>query len=1733
MKKVFLAILFTPMVAFAFINDANDLRIEAGETKTLSGTLTYNRSVVINGTLNITGHNDTPGTGFISLNAPVIHIHGHINGKGKGYRGGASGGFQPSTIMPSPLPSNPGQGPGGGAAGTGTSASKIHGGAGNYYLYGTDNGPDIAMGSGGGGGYSHCYNPHSRPRSTSTVSSKNDTNGVEDVFQEDDKSYAAYVCCRAGNGGAGGAYVALNGTYILIDGTIDVSGADGVYGECSDAHQRNGGNGSGGGILILGAALGLTHGGLLADGGKAPDSASWGGRVKLFSTWQDFNRTSISVNDGGSFRGNDSASSDWDGNGEPDIFQDFDGNGTPDCFQDFNGNGLADVAEDFNGNGIPDALEDFDGDGRPDLFYVGRVAEAYQDGNGNGVPDAFESNGAGFLDLNNDGIRDLFSNRPPVAAVVQDTFDLLSQYDVVEIDGTPTRDPDRDNRFLFYSWREDPRNPILGLVPFEADTNPKPRLIFPEGGRYIFNLVASDGIAPSDQDTASPGAQGPKITVNVPGIRGSLYALPSFDTVRLADVEVALFASASDATSWQNPLDADVSSSRGLFSLYGLGLSQGQNLSAVVGRRKTNYSDAHDNYTLTSLGIRKSLGMSRGVLNLLEGVVSDGGGAPLRGVQVMILAGMNLNGNTDTTDSQGTFQCVDVQKGSWTVQLIHDKGAEARPIQIIEDVRPAFTLQTSEALGSLSGDILSQGSRKGIPNVNISLGGGAFSATSDAKGRYTIDRIPVGTYVAWAVSPGWSGRRDLIVSIAPGDNTHDFILTPSGEGPALFGEVRDSQDGRLVSGASVSIVGYSNVVSHNVSTDRTGYFMIRNAPQGQLKLVVSAPAYEEMSLDVDVADASVGRLIQVTRKSAWSHADAFVFTSSPLAQLSANKTELAGVGDRCTLTAAKDTNFIPGTMALRWVEDSRNPAFGSNIPQGFDAAESWEFLPKRPGLYHFSLDVLSTIPPTKNKAHYPVRNWIEIFVPGLDGQVCVSPSGGVYPATGIQVRIFNSYNEASNWENPVSTATSEDDGSFSFTGLARGNYWVAARDAQFLNYGPVRRCVQPGSTVFGHEVNMKKESYLVSGVVTDSNTGLPLEGVSVTVSPGVQSEICQTSTFTDGRYYLQEVPRGTNQFFLYKEGYAPVSESQAVFEQTDTLNFSLEKSTATTPAFLRGKVLCQAGGNQYPLARAEVIIAGGIAEAITDQNGDFLIANLVPGWYAGLIRKDGYVTQLLGVTSPLLQIPEEGRDQNYVLSFENRGPRFTGTIADAGGAPLPNVQIIVLPPRDDKGGPLSGDASVNTGLSQTHAATTDAAGRFILADVPHGPRTLQLVLAGGEVYERMFYVEDDMELTLESFKLQTSIEEEPLVAERPVFAPAPGTYTSPQELQILCSMPDATIRYTTDGTDPDTNAALYTAPISLQTTTVLKARAWKDGWTQSDVITGAFQLETVAEGEGEPPLEGEGELVVEGEGETPTEGEGEVTTEGEGEITAEGEGETHTEGEGEIPAEGEGEVTAEGEGEIPAEGEGEVTAEGEGETPHEGEGEVTPEGEGETPHEGEGEVTPEGEGECEKPAAPKNVTVRLVEGEAGRLDLSWDTSARATGYKIYRRPSGSAEAFVFIGETNTNTFTDTNAPAGAGDYAYPDGCFAESLDCTGCINSENNPGCYYTGHYYGQEVEYWVTAYNACGESLPSQSASTSAWKNLTPKSLLLRHADSLLFLGVLASLAAFSRRFKKGLPLQ
>lgn len=78
----------------------------------------------------------------------------------------------------------------------------------------------------------------------------------------------------------------------------------------------------------------------------------------------------------------------------------------------------------------------------------------------------------------------------------------------------------------------------------------------------------------------------------------------------------------------------------------------------------------------------------------------------------------------------------------------------------------------------------------------------------------------------------------------------------------------------------------------------------------------------------------------------------------------------------------------------------------------------------------------------------------------------------------------------------------------------------------------------------------------------------------------------------------------------------------------------------------------------------------------------------------------------------------------------------------------------------------------------------------------------------------------------------------------PVFSPGGGTIFAPVQVTISTSTADATIYYTTDGTTPDENATLYTTPISISTTTTLKAIAVKTGMTGSGIASATYTFPT-------------------------------------------------------------------------------------------------------------------------------------------------------------------------------------------------------------------------------------------------------------------------------------------------
>ncbi len=77
----------------------------------------------------------------------------------------------------------------------------------------------------------------------------------------------------------------------------------------------------------------------------------------------------------------------------------------------------------------------------------------------------------------------------------------------------------------------------------------------------------------------------------------------------------------------------------------------------------------------------------------------------------------------------------------------------------------------------------------------------------------------------------------------------------------------------------------------------------------------------------------------------------------------------------------------------------------------------------------------------------------------------------------------------------------------------------------------------------------------------------------------------------------------------------------------------------------------------------------------------------------------------------------------------------------------------------------------------------------------------------------------------------------------PMFDPAPDTYATEQQVSLICATEGATIRYTTNGTTPTASSAIYTTPITINSTTTIKAKAFLAGWDSSQVGTGLFTID--------------------------------------------------------------------------------------------------------------------------------------------------------------------------------------------------------------------------------------------------------------------------------------------------
>ena len=83
---------------------------------------------------------------------------------------------------------------------------------------------------------------------------------------------------------------------------------------------------------------------------------------------------------------------------------------------------------------------------------------------------------------------------------------------------------------------------------------------------------------------------------------------------------------------------------------------------------------------------------------------------------------------------------------------------------------------------------------------------------------------------------------------------------------------------------------------------------------------------------------------------------------------------------------------------------------------------------------------------------------------------------------------------------------------------------------------------------------------------------------------------------------------------------------------------------------------------------------------------------------------------------------------------------------------------------------------------------------------------------------------------------------EPETVATPTFSPEAGSYEGTQTVTISCETADATIYYTTDGTDPSASSTEYTGSITVSEPTTIKAIAVCEGMTDSEIATAEYIL---------------------------------------------------------------------------------------------------------------------------------------------------------------------------------------------------------------------------------------------------------------------------------------------------
>jgi len=78
----------------------------------------------------------------------------------------------------------------------------------------------------------------------------------------------------------------------------------------------------------------------------------------------------------------------------------------------------------------------------------------------------------------------------------------------------------------------------------------------------------------------------------------------------------------------------------------------------------------------------------------------------------------------------------------------------------------------------------------------------------------------------------------------------------------------------------------------------------------------------------------------------------------------------------------------------------------------------------------------------------------------------------------------------------------------------------------------------------------------------------------------------------------------------------------------------------------------------------------------------------------------------------------------------------------------------------------------------------------------------------------------------------------------PLLSPVEGSYTNSITVSMTCATSEAYMHYTINGDDPTSLSPVYSSPLTITSTTTIKAKAYKSGWTASGTASATYTIDS-------------------------------------------------------------------------------------------------------------------------------------------------------------------------------------------------------------------------------------------------------------------------------------------------